>query len=284
MFHTRTLELMADEVPNDVKDHCNDRSNQCNELEQELMITNEIIKQLMKELSEMKLDKKVSTNKRSKPDPDETTDKGWSKVDEVNSKVNDLKVSKVLLLNLEGKNDLKDHGKITRMTWLGDTGASCHLTNSNEGTFDVEVIKSPVKIGSSKTMTATKLKKKQMTVIQKDGSTQDFMLTDVNFVRELWVNLFSIGKALQNGFNIGNKKIRIFLVKGNTKLTFNRIMPMSKGFVVGVEMLPSTRSKGNGKVAIMALDKGKTAKMNDLHKLLTHVGKDSTRKMAKFYG
>jgi hypothetical protein len=48
-----------------------------------------------------------------------------------------------------------------------------------------------------------------------------------------------------------------------------------------VELLPSTQS---GNVAIVALDKGKRVKMNNLHKLLTHVGEDSEQKMAKLYG
>jgi hypothetical protein len=185
-----------------------------------------------------------------------------------------------LLLNVELDEKSKD--KISATTWLGDTGASCHLTNSDEGMYDVQMIKSPVKIGSGKSMTATKIGKKRMTVIQKDGSTQDIILTEVKYVPELWVNLFSIGKALQNGFDIGNKGIKIFLVKGNTRIVFDRIMPTSKGFVVGIEMLPTTQGQGN--VAIVAMDKGKKVNVNDLHVLLSHVAEDTARKTAKFYG
>jgi hypothetical protein len=80
-----------------------------------------------------------------------------------------------------------------------------------------------------------------MTVIQKEGSTQDIMLTKVKYIPELWVNLFLIGKALKNGFNIGNEGIKIHLTKGNTKMVFDHIMPASKGFVVGIEMLSSVK-------------------------------------------
>jgi hypothetical protein len=47
--------------------------------------------------------------------------------------------------------------------------------------FDVQTINSSVKIGSRKTMTmtATKIGKKRMTVMQKDGATQDVVLTSV---------------------------------------------------------------------------------------------------------
>jgi hypothetical protein len=43
-----------------------------------------------------------------------------------------------------------DHDKEGPHTWIGDTGASCHLTNSDDGMYDVEVIKSPIKIENGK--------------------------------------------------------------------------------------------------------------------------------------
>jgi hypothetical protein len=46
------------------------------------------------------------------------------------------------------------------------------------------------------------------------------------------------------------------------------------------EMLPSRRSNGN--VAIMALDKGKTVNMNDLHKLLTLLEKTALERWQNF--
>jgi hypothetical protein len=102
----------------------------------------------------------------------------------------------------------------------------------------------------------------------------------VKYVPELWVNLFSIGKALKNGFNIGNKGIRIHLTKGKTKMIFDRIMPTSKGFVVGIKMLLSIKDS----LAVVAMTAGKKIKMQDLHKLLAHVGEDCARQTAKFYG
>jgi hypothetical protein len=63
-------------------------------------------------------------------------------------------------------------------------------------------------------------------------------------------------------------------------MIFDRIMPMSKGFVVGIEMLPSVE----GSLAVVAVTAGKKIKTKDLHKLLAHVGEDCARQMAKFYG
>jgi hypothetical protein len=259
VFHQTTLELMLNKGLDDVEERWAIAEDRIIELEEQLKMANK------------------------KSDGDETTDTEWSKIENETTRDEnkDLDEGETSLLNVDIEFDTKSKDKITPTTWLGDTGASCHLTNSDDGMFDVQVIKSPVKIGSGKTMNATKIGKKRLTVMQKDGSTQDVVLTDVKFVPELWVNLFSIGKALQNGFNIGNKGIRIHLEKGNTKLIFDRIMPTSKGFVVGMEMLPTTRNRGN--MAIVALDKGQRVKMKDLHGLLTHVGEDTARKTAKHY-
>jgi hypothetical protein len=50
--------------------------------------------------------------------------------------------------------------KITKNTFLGDTGASTHMGNNDEGMFDVTVISSPVKIGNGVVLTATKIGKR----------------------------------------------------------------------------------------------------------------------------
>jgi hypothetical protein len=60
--------------------------------------------------------------------------------------------------------------------------------------FDVQVISSPVKIGNGKALTATKTGQMRRTIIQKNGDTADISLTEVKYIEDLWVNLFSIGK------------------------------------------------------------------------------------------
>jgi hypothetical protein len=80
-------------------------------------------------------------------------------------------------------------------TWLGDSAASTHMGFSNEGMIDVEIINSPVRIGNGKALTATKIGKRHITIIQKDGSTQVAILSKYKCVPELWVNLFSISQS-----------------------------------------------------------------------------------------
>jgi hypothetical protein len=95
--------------------------------------------------------------------------------------------------------------------------------------FDVQVIRSPVKIGNGNALTATKIGKMKRTIIQKNGDTADITLTEVKYVEDLWVNLFSIGKGLQNGFNIGNKGNNIFLMKERQRSCLTRSCGPTKG-------------------------------------------------------
>ena len=46
--------------------------------------------------------------------------------------------------------------KFTKDTWVGDTGATSHMTNSDKGLIDVQTINEQIRVGNSKFMTATK--------------------------------------------------------------------------------------------------------------------------------
>jgi hypothetical protein len=88
--------------------------------------------------------------------------------------------------------------------------------------FGVQAVRSPIKVGSGKSSMATKMGKKRVEVIQKGGTSGTFVLTGVKFVPGLFVNLFSIGKTLKNGFKISNKGCVISLQKGDSVISFDR--------------------------------------------------------------
>jgi hypothetical protein len=51
-------------------------------------------------------------------------------------------------------------------------------------------------------MMATKVESLKCQVIQLDGHGLDITLHEVKFVPKLWVNLFSINKALKNDYHV----------------------------------------------------------------------------------
>jgi hypothetical protein len=66
--------------------------------------------------------------------------------------------------------------KMNQNTWLDDSAASAHMGFSDEGMTDVKSMNSPVQIGNGKTLTATKIGKHHIMIIQKDGSTLDTIM------------------------------------------------------------------------------------------------------------
>jgi len=119
-----------------------------------------------------------------------------------------------------------------------------------------------------------------LTAIQKDGTTFDIKLLDCRYVPELWVNLFSVGKALQKGFKIGNEGMILTLTKGNLILKFDRIFTTAKGFVVGVNLIP----KPTQETVHVGLTHGRNIHISTLHGCMTHPGESTTRLTASHYG
>jgi hypothetical protein len=96
--------------------------------------------------------------------------------------------------------------------WIGDSGTSCHYCNSEEGLHDYTTILEERTVGNGNKMLAKKVGSLRCMVQQKNGE---------KFIRELWVNLFSISKTIKHGFNIGNEDVVMKLMKGNTTLYFD---------------------------------------------------------------
>jgi hypothetical protein len=77
---------------------------------------------------------------------------------------------------------------------------------------------------NGKAMEATKVWSLRSNVEKLNFKTFRVMLQEVKFMPDLWVNLFSINKALKSGFKIWNEGIIINLSKGSTTLSFERIL------------------------------------------------------------
>jgi hypothetical protein len=166
---------------------------------------------------------------------------------------------------------------------IGDSGASCHYCNSEEGQFDYTTILEEITVGSSNKMFAKKVGSLRCIVQQKNGEKFVVVLKDVKFVPELWVNLFSISKALKNGFNLGIEDVAMKLMKGNTTLYFNRMLKTKNGFVSGIKLLPIL---GNN-IATTVVEANKVKpkiNINNLHKIVGHFGEVATRMTGKSFG
>ena len=149
-----------------------------------------------------------------------------------------------------------------------------------EGMSDIKNSPCQVKIGSGQQMSSTVIGTKHVMAIHKDGTRQELKLVDCRYVPELWVNLFSVNKALTNGFKLSNNGLVIKLTKKNAQIQFDRVFETGTGNVIGVTLMP----KMPWELANLSLEKLKPTNFNKTHGCMGHAGEGSTRWTAAYYG
>ena len=161
--------------------------------------------------------------------------------------------------------------------WLGDTGASTHMTNNEDGMYDCKIINSNIKVGNGKNIKATKIGEKCVTVFQKDGTMTTIILHECKYVPDLWINLFSITKSLQHQWSLSSEGVNIVLTKGQSKIKFDHIMKTENGFVEYVKM-SSACDLGNA-----AIQTKNGIDINEFHKQMGHINEDALKQTARLY-
>ena len=110
----------------------------------------------------------------------------------------------------------------TKHTWIGDSDASCHITNDEKGMFDVIKIQESIQ-GSSGTMPATKKGKLRVTVRQVNRLEQVHTLWPVKFSPLAGANLFSLTCKLSQGNRISSDKANnIVITTRNGNIVLDR--------------------------------------------------------------
>ena len=123
--------------------------------------------------------------------------------------------NKVDDVNLMSKEKCKKENNEDRdQLWIGDTGASCHMTNSMQGIVNIRTIDSYIVLGNGEQLKATHVGDKKGYVLQKDGTRKQITLQKVKFVLNLACNLFSISAALQSGCEMEGTSKNIKIKKG----------------------------------------------------------------------
>ena len=108
-------------------------------------------------------------------------------------------------------------------TWVGDTGATSHMTNNDEGMFNCRASDSKVYIGDGKGLDIKKQGDLHVST-RVDGKWTEFTMKNVLYVPELNTSLFSITQAIQNGYKLNSendgKHTKLVLSKSKFKLEF----------------------------------------------------------------
>jgi hypothetical protein len=94
--------------------------------------------------------------------------------------------------------------KLSNDIWICNSGACGHYCQFVEGLVNVKDINEDITIGNGHTMIASKIGDLKCEVLQVNGSKFEVTLIEVKYVPELWVNLFSVNKALEGQISCGN--------------------------------------------------------------------------------
>jgi hypothetical protein len=123
------------------------------------------------------------------------------------------------------------------------------MGNSQEGLTDIEEVTQYIMIGNGKKLQVHKIGTLHRTAFQEDGTSLDIELKGYKYVPQLQVNLFSITKALDQGWNLSNKGVLMILTKGKASITFDKIFKTDTGKVVGIELLTRLEESPKDEVA-----------------------------------
>ena len=155
------------------------------------------------------------------------------------------------------------------------------MGNCNKGMFNIKLNPTSVRVGNGQYLTANKIGDKRLCVLQKDGSTQEIVLKDYKYIPQLTLCLVSITKALEGSWSLSNKGKVLILKKGLNTIRFDHQIRTEKGYVLGVEIVPSSTKS---EISALTLEKGIHIDINKAHQIISHVGEDPTRSTARYYG
>jgi hypothetical protein len=96
----------------------------------------------------------------------------------------------------------------------------------------------------------------------------------------LCANLFSIIKAIKNGFNPSNKDTSICLTKGSASMIFDRVINIMSGTISGIEMIGNESPV----LAQSNLSLVSAKNINKFHEMIRQCRTDRLKKSATMHG
>jgi hypothetical protein len=110
----------------------------------------------------------------------------------------------VALIGIDSEATLgvKDTNNVPFDIWIGDSGASCHVTQNDIGMFDTVASEKHIIVGGGSKLPILKTGKLKVAFEGRDGIYQEIVLQDVNYVPDMGMSLFSFNRAIDSGADL----------------------------------------------------------------------------------
>ena len=140
--------------------------------------------------------------------------------------------------------------------WIGDSGTSCHLTNTDQGMVSWTPIHEEINLGDGTPIYATKQGTMRFEVHQRNGkrAMSPYMTAST---LNIYHRACSVSpRHLAKGWKLSNRGVHIVLTNGTSRIEFDRVNPTTTGCIMTVQMVPlvptveksnsmTTRTKSN---------------------------------------
>ena len=164
--------------------------------------------------------------------------------------------------------------------FIGDSGATSHMTNRKLGVYDLVPINGSVMIGNGKSISCTHKGKMDVICKHKDGSLAR-ETWEVKIVPELNHDLFSFTKAMKDGWQMngrwkeGGLMIELFKT-GRASMKFDRMIPSGSSWLMGIKVHRVIDH------AHSAVEPGKSILTKRFHQITGHTGEHLLKPTAKY--
>ena len=119
--------------------------------------------------------------------------------------------------------------------WIGDSGATVHITNSDVGMFNVKKCNFDITVGNQETTKCTKMGDIQLKLKNSTGKEVTVTLYNVRYVPSFIGNLFSISTAMSNGANIWFRDKKMEVQKEDAIFEFLPTNMDNSGFLFSID-------------------------------------------------
>jgi hypothetical protein len=165
--------------------------------------------------------------------------------------------------------------QIASNLWVGDSGATSHITCCKTGLFDTKPSNQKIIVGDGRNIQVKKTGKPRVKCDGKEGEEPvEVVLEGVKLVPEMKINLFSFMVAIQEGASLWSEGASLVLINGKHNVYFNTKVPMGSSYLIDVKI------KNKDDRALATLER-KEMKLETFHRMLGHPSIDTTRLTAK---